>query len=124
MAFHAKNYVGWWKQFSEYVRFVRAENRCECVGECGERHEANRCFATNDWPGVCLTVAHLDHADGQCRCKKKYGFKCARPDHCKAMCQACHLRMDRFSHLQARQENLRNKKDSERGLLVLTSMGE
>ena len=29
---YKQNYVGWWKQFSEFIRFERAENKCE---QCG-----------------------------------------------------------------------------------------
>lgn len=93
---------------------VRAERRCECAGECGDPH-SERCSAPNrksvvrpagapwDWrfarPGeqvprvdgrvvqVVLTVAHLDHV----------------PEHCddenlRALCQRCHLRLDRHQH--------------------------
>jgi hypothetical protein len=132
------HYVGWWKQFSEYIRFERAENRCECEGECGYNHDG-RCKAENGnyklkgqnyyekgqngkfydfaiWSRVCLTVAHLDFDGGICQCKKLTGIKCAIPSHCKAMCNGCHLMMDLPHHIENRRKNIANKKDSERGL--------
>lgn len=50
-----------WKSISDYIRFIRAEGRCEWV-ENGER-----CKATHGEPHpvtgakVVLTVMHLDH---------------------------------------------------------------
>jgi hypothetical protein len=133
-----KKYVPWWKQFSEWVRFERAGNRCECTGECGMAHEG-RCKAENGqfklkgqdyyetgrngkfydfsaWSKVCLTVAHLDYDGGICQCKKLNGIKCAIPSHCKAMCNGCHLMMDLPHHIEHRKQNLVIKKDSDRGL--------
>lgn len=148
-------YVGWWHQFSEYIRFERAGNLCECEGECGYTHDG-RCTAQNgvvgkmgldgiwrtekqilslnsDWgmslygtdsgalkfSKVCLTVAHLDHAEGICRCKIERGVKCAIPAHCKAMCNFCHLMMDLPHHIENRRQNLMRQKDAQRGLLQL-----
>lgn len=47
---YKKDYVGWWKQFSEFIRFERATNRCECEGECGFTHDG-RCTAKNNTVG-------------------------------------------------------------------------
>lgn len=135
---YKNNYVGWWKQFSEYIRFERAENRCECTGECGMRHEG-RCKAENRnfklkgtdyfekgqngkfydyeiWSRVTLTVAHLDFDGGICQCKKNHGIKCAIPSHCKAMCNGCHLMMDLPHHIENRKNTVRKQKDAKRGL--------
>ena len=81
-----------WKQISHDIRFIRAEFRCECTGECGGEH-VGRCHATHDRQHpetrsrVVLTVAHLDHTPENCD-----------PDNLKAMCQACHLRYDQAEH--------------------------
>ena len=132
MAFNKNNYVSYWKQFSEYIRFERADNQCECRGICGVKHNQflhlnERFFPTrcknvngkesvNSQKKVVLTVAHLDHKAGVCRCKKTYGFKCAKPDHVLALCQRCHLNLDRSKHIAVRRKNLIKKKDKARGL--------
>lgn len=90
-----------WKAISERIRFKRARGRCECTGECGEDHTAERgnpvygrppnprCTAFNydEHPitgsKVILTVAHLNHEIEDCSDKNL-----------KAMCQRCHNKMD------------------------------
>lgn len=109
MAFDPKNYPPYWRQFSEYIRFERAGNRCEMCG--AENYSINERGSR-----VVLTVAHLDHPQGVCGCRRKFGFKCARPDHVLALCQACHLNLDRERHVAKRKKNLIRRKDGERGL--------
>jgi len=76
---------------------ARAEGRCECTGECGDRHPAGRCPECDGAWGlrqrgrVVLTVAHLDHTPENCA-----------PDNLRAMCQRCHLRYDRRHHAATR----------------------
>ncbi len=102
---------------------ARAENRCECTGECDSDHNG-RCDAPNRvvvWRSsvaqhrwlrhecgaaclvefcteattgarikpvkIILTIAHLNHEAGD-----------DRPENLKAMCQRCHLRLDRHQH--------------------------
>lgn len=48
--FNPKNYSPYWKQFNEFVRFERANYRCECRGVCGRNHQG-RCAAINDGIG-------------------------------------------------------------------------
>lgn len=87
-----------WPAISKHIRTVRAEDRCECAGECGENHlyigtwmgkPSQRCKARNRHPHpvtgsiVVLTVAHLDHTPENCD-----------SDNLKAMCQRCHNRYD------------------------------
>lgn len=54
-----------WPEISLHIRTVRAEGRCECVGECGRHPGPDRCTALNGKPHpvtgsrVVLTVAHL-----------------------------------------------------------------
>lgn len=112
-----------WKAFSCYIRFERAENQCECVGECGREHNG-RCWAINGNPTergstVVLTVAHLDADGGPCQCKAETGKKCAIAEHNKAMCQACHLLYDMPHHKRNAAETLMDKKDAQRGLLQI-----
>jgi hypothetical protein len=81
-----------WKAISQRIRFERAGGRCECVGECGLDH-GDRCTAHHGSPhphtgsNVVLTTAHLDHTPEHCA-----------DDNLKAMCQRCHLRLDRHHH--------------------------
>lgn len=89
-----------WKAISARIRFVRAEGRCECIGECGlhqgrcrrrhgeiERREIPR---GNSWEfkevKIVLTVAHRVH-----------GPDCS-DENLMAMCQGCHLNFDAKMH--------------------------
>jgi hypothetical protein len=78
---------------------ARAENRCECVGECGnesgKRCEERHGEIAETFNGVVvLTIAHLDHMPEN-----------NDPANLKAMCQQCHLRYDRDHHAKSRREN-------------------
>jgi hypothetical protein len=105
-----------WREVSRAIR-ERAGQRCECTGECGDEHTGQRCNAPNGetirrddrqparWSlhGGCslclggdpecrpvkvvLTVAHLDHDPSH-----------ADPARLRALCQRCHLRLDRHQH--------------------------
>lgn len=144
MAFNKKNYPPYWKQFSLYIRFERAENKCERCGagngflkfiskdlpngfEIIDPNDAGKIFEIESWLISCpvkvtkivLTVAHLDHKTGVCRCRRQFGFKCAKPRHVRALCQSCHLNLDRPHHIAVRKKNAVKKKDSERGLFEL-----
>lgn len=61
-----------WREISHRIRFDRAQQRCECLGECGRGTHEGRCPNRHGEPAygtgskVCLTTAHLDH--GPCRC--------------------------------------------------------
>jgi hypothetical protein len=84
-----------WKHISAYIRFVRADSRCECEGECGRGTHEGRCpnvhglraYGTGSL--VVLTVAHLDHTPEN-----------VADDNLKAMCQGCHLHYDKAHHAQ------------------------
>lgn len=67
---------------------------------------------------VVLTVAHLDHADGPCRCKDETGRKCARPDHVLALCKACHLALDLPKHIENRRQSRMLERDARRTLFT------
>lgn len=85
-----------WDDISRRIRFDRAQNRCECEGECGRGH-ASRCPRRQgdllkmdpNGPKVILTVAHLDHTPENCD-----------ENNLRAMCQGCHLHYDRGHHAQ------------------------
>lgn len=86
-----------WKQIRSRILF-RADNQCECEGECGLHRSdpgPRRCCERHGTPArwakgrVVLTIAHLNHDTTD-----------NRPENLKAMCQRCHLRYDRDLHKQ------------------------
>lgn len=92
-----KRYPLDWKNISQQIK-IRAQGRCECMGECGIDHREIGdppywCFERNGEKArtfrgkVIFTVAHLDHMPENCA-----------PENLKAMCQRCHLRYDRHHH--------------------------
>jgi hypothetical protein len=86
-----------WPAVSRFIRFERADGRCECVSECGLHAHHGRCKERHgeaaQWAKgkVVLTVAHLNHRPEDCD-----------HDNLKAMCQRCHLRYDREHHGETR----------------------
>lgn len=98
-----------WKAIRQAI-LDRAGNRCECVGECG-LHQTNpgprRCVERHLEPAiwargrVVLTIAHLPEAEGP---------HDGRPELLKAMCQRCHLRMDRELHAKNAADTRRRRK--------------
>jgi len=139
MPFDAKKYPPYWKQFSEWVRFERAGSRCEFCGvgnyylRYKSKHlidgevivnprDQDELHLIDSWlfdtpfklSTIVLTVAHLDNDDGICKCEQETGFKCAKPDHVKALCQACHLSYDAQRH----RRNRIATRDAKRGLLI------
>jgi hypothetical protein len=109
MPFRRERYPANWESFTHYIKVIRAQGRCECIGECG-LHAANpmlrRCTETHGRPAdhfkgtVILTTAHL------CPCEPP----CAVGNHVKAMCQRCHLRIDaRAKHARRHARLLRRR---------------
>jgi hypothetical protein len=107
----------------------RAGHRCECTGQCGGGGHDNaggRCAAPNgqtiwrelgneaSWwlraqafgrpVKVVLTVAHLNHQAGD-----------DRPENLLAMCQRCHLRLDRHQHASNAAKTRATKKAEQGG---------
>lgn len=92
-----------WADISNRIRFVRAEGRCECVGQCGLEHEGGRCAARHGHPHpktgsrVVLTTAHFHGSEIE---------QCGDDD-LFAGCQQCHNRYDapmRRAGIKARKE--------------------
>lgn len=109
-----------WESVSLAIR-ERAEQRCECTGQCGARHTDTRCDAPNgtridrdvlrSWQWrrhvcdsmcitekcwgvkVILTVAHVDHNERN-----------NDPANLLALCQRCHLTLDSADNLARRRE--------------------
>ncbi len=74
-------YHKYWKDISKYIRFVRANNKCEfCNAENYKPHPTTQ-------SKVVLTVAHLDHNPEN-----------NHSDNLKALCQKCHLTYDAKFH--------------------------
>lgn len=110
-------YPAEWPEISKRIRFGRADGRCECEGECGVDHARelsrihgffvrhSRCFERHGEPHaitgsiVVLTVAHLDHTPENCD-----------EDNLRAMCQRCHLALDRPRHIANARENRRRRR--------------
>lgn len=99
-----------WREVSLTIRTVRAAGQCECTGECGlhcTHPGPRRCLEMNGQPAVyargtvVLTVAHL------CTCEPL----CADPQHLKACCQRCHLRIDQPLHQRHAAETRRRAKE-------------
>lgn len=82
-----------WDEIAEEIKFVRAEGRCECAGECGRGTHIGRCPNVHGQPAygtgktVVMTTAHLNHTPENCR-----------PENLKAMCPGCHLHYDGPHH--------------------------
>lgn len=111
-----------WAEVSLTVR-ERANQKCECRGECGADHPGGRCAAPNgeyilrhmDEParwGFSAKTNTDEKADVRARARR-YGkpikviLTVAHLDHqpnnindsnLRAFCQFCHLRYDRFEH--------------------------
>lgn len=87
-----------WKEISNYIRFERAEGRCEFIDEAtGERCEA-RHGQKHPVTGsiVVLTTAHINHVPEDCD-----------ENNLKAACQRCHNKFDapmRRAGIKARKE--------------------
>lgn len=105
-------YPPYWKQFSEFIRFTRAEGYCE---DCGIPNG----FRRENGAVVVLTVAHLDHDGGPCECLARLGRKCAKPSHVAALCQKCHNTLDAPARRINAAATLATKLDGQRGLLKL-----
>lgn len=103
-----------WKEFSKFIRFERANNRCEVEGCTAVNYEPHPLTDSK----VMLTVAHLDGIGDVCQCEEETGQKCANPDHVLAMCQRCHLRYD----IERHKFNRRRSRAAARGQLWLGDM--
>lgn len=116
MTFRKERYPENWTELRASI-LARAHQGCECTGQCGHEHPGGRCFATHGdvilraprarhlWRQhthgtvctgedcgavqVVLTVAHLDHVESN-----------NDPENLRAMCQFCHLSLDREDNLR------------------------
>lgn len=138
MTFRAHRYPKDWKAIRSAI-VERAGNACECTGQCGSEH-LDRCGAPNGAliireatdgavyrlhhcgalctvencgsTKVILTVAHVDHDEGN-------------NDHSNllTLCQRCHLRLDAADNL-ARKRERRAAADGQKPLPLFAAMPE
>lgn len=101
-----------WEELSFYIRVCRAANRCEwCRAENYRPHWKTK-------SKVVLTVAHLNHTPGD-----------DRLENLAALCQRCHLNLDREQHVQNAKQTWRKKHeraveiaDAQRPLLAFAAL--
>ncbi len=128
MPFVRSRYPKDWRDISARIR-REAGNRCQCTGYCGDTHDDGRCDAPNGklivrgerypwrWSEhsgcslclagdpecrpvrVVLTVAHLDHDTTN-----------NTTSNLAALCQRCHLRLDRHQHATNARATRRGRK--------------
>ena len=122
-----ERYPKGWHEISQRIRFERAQGRCECKGECGIEHANDvslydfdgRCEAQHGkshpvtGSNVVLTTAHYpDHSPENCA-----------DDNLLAMCQRCHLALDKLSHAITRRET-RDRARGQGGLFDERALAE
>jgi len=91
-----------WKQISEYIRYIRAGNRCENCGSWNHswvnKHTRKPCFEEEEFAiRIVLTVAHLDHDPTN-----------NDHDNLMALCQKCHNSYD-GTHRAITRANAKNQ---------------
>ena len=85
-----------WKEISRFIRFVRANNRCEtCGAENGKPHPVTG-------SEVVLTVAHIRHDKTDNRYNPDKYDPDDKNNNLVAECQKCHLGRDINIHVQNR----------------------
>ena len=97
MPINPKEYPKNWKEISSFIRFGRAQNKCE---ECGAENYQPHPLTCKK---VVLSVSHLNHDTTD-----------NRSENLKALCQFCHLKQDRndnrmrkkYGHNHAKQPKL------------------
>jgi len=110
-----------WKEISFVIRFVRAAHRCEKCGVAnGEQHPITG-------SRVVLTVAHLGIPKPDGTPGDKHDKMDCRPENLAALCQRCHLNLDRADHQVVQAHNRCEKARHERwlsGQLTLPLLSE
>lgn len=85
-----------WHQISAYIRFERADNRCETCG--AENYEPHPETGSK----VVLTVAHINHDKADNRFNPNEYDPDDEDNNLVAECQRCHLARDRHRHIRNR----------------------
>lgn len=102
-----------WDEIADYIKWDRAEGRCECDGRCGDPHchglKHGRCNAKHGEPHpvngkkTVLTCAHLDDRNPANCDEDNLGGYCAR----------CHIIYDREQHAESRKETMAKRQAAE-----------
>jgi hypothetical protein len=135
MTFDRSRYPADWDQIRARV-LARAEQRCECRGECSSEHDRGRCDAPNrvsivrhdKMPELWRTSDDLIDAFHQHGNQEIRGYELNAPitvvltiahlDHdresdegrMRAVCQRCRLRLDRYQHTRNARETRRPRR--------------
>jgi len=108
MPVNRNNYPENWEEISNYIRFTRANGKCEF---CGLVHGD---MFPGTWKRIVLTTAHLDHDTTN-----------NNENNLAALCQRCHLAYDLEHHKQTAAFNrLQKQLDSGQLLLFPEQIGE
>lgn len=111
-----------WPEISRRIREDRAQNMCECRGECGHDHTGDSWDdAWDEWlmspegavpeqrdnPGRCPAMNRQPHPVTGSKVVLTVAHLDHQPEHCaddnlRAMCQRCHLAYDRDHHAATR----------------------
>lgn len=99
-----KLYPANWPEISEYIRFKRANNKCENCGAVNHSYvnKFSRQICLRDEDNaiqIVLTTAHLDHNPENCE-----------HDNLKALCQKCHNNYDKEHRRETRNQTFNQKK--------------
>lgn len=123
MPFDRNRYPNDWDVVSEYIRFFRANGKCEgsppyphCQAEHGLPHPVTGST-------VVLTTAHIGAPWPDGTPGDKHDKMDCRPDNLKAMCQRCHLTFDVDEHVKNAAET-RRKRAQAAGQLTLIEAQE
>ena len=87
MPMNRDDYPDNWEEISNYIRFERAQGKCEF---CGAAHGKSHPITGSI---VVLTTAHLDHNTLN-----------NNPNNLRALCQKCHLTYDAQLHARHAKE--------------------
>jgi len=107
MPINYRDYPTDWHEISRRIRFERAQNQCECIGQCGNYHENGKCNAKNGVPHpvtgskVVLTVAHWPDPT-------KTNIS---EENLHAWCKRCHLSADAEHHARNRKFGRYHRRD-------------
>ena len=85
-----------WHQISEYIRFERANNKCETCG--AENYKPHPVTGSK----VVLTVAHINHIKDDVRYNPNEYDPDDKGNNLVAECQKCHLSRDAKRHARNR----------------------
>jgi len=87
-----------WENISYWIRFVRAKGRCEGTPEFPDCQAIHGKPHPDTGSKVVLTTAHLGTPYSDGTPGDKHDKMDVRPENLAALCQRCHLNLDRDEH--------------------------